>query len=512
VLNALPLLFLGAGKPVGGGFWDARDEFGVGRHMLYANRVPPATLLAWSRAVTILLTSLLGIILSAWTERRFGAAAALLAVCFYSFDPTVLAHGHYVTTDLVATLTITVACMLWGGYLVRPGRGRLLLAGIAVGAALLAKFSAIVLLLLFPLLAAIRVWQKRGDWPLRSAAAALGAAFAVASFVVWAGYRFELRTAAADPFVASRLEAAAHRQTEGIRLLPFEMKALDPATGTGRLLQWSARHIPLPACSYWWGLYRFAGNMPRPETYLLGRFSPTGFWYYFPVAFAVKTPLGTLLALAGVLMLWAMDAGRRGRLLARLRAARFEWFVLVLPPLAYFAAATSSPLNLGVRHILPVYPFLSIFLGATLVRAGRAGLLSAAALCLLLAFESLASYPHYLAFFQSAAGGPAAGPRYLLGSNIDWGQDLPGLQRYLAGRGVSRIRLAYWGQADPAAHRIAWDPLPPLRSPEDLKGLEGVVAVSVNNLYRSDGLYAALRVVSPVARIGWSIYVYDFGP
>ena len=192
--------------------------------------------------------------------------------------------------------------------------------------------------------------------------------------------------------------------------------------------------------------YSYNLKIWKHAAYLLGQISQDGFWSYFPIAFAVKTPLPTLLLLVAATGMW---------LLKRRRISVDYW--LLLPALIYFSLAVLSRFNIGIRHILPIYPFLFVLLGGVTQqlwqdgsRGMRAGLL---VLGLWYLGASLSIYPRYLAYFNELAGGPKNGHKVLLDSNLDWGQDLKGLKHWMDSNKVQRIQMLYFGIGYP---EILW--------------------------------------------------------
>jgi hypothetical protein len=203
-------------------------------------------------------------------------------------------------------------------------------------------------------------------------------------------------------------------------------------------------------------------------------------------------------------------------------------FVLV-PPLVYFIAISASGWNIGHRHLLPVLPFLFVFVSALIpwvsqrpkvVKSGIAALVCWYVFC------SARISPHYLAYFNELAGGPDRGGRYLIDSNLDWGQDLKGLKRYMDEHGIPRVWLAYFGQASPDYYKISYDYLPSyvIFEPQNvnpdafrfprLPPLRGTVAISATLLYgaymQTTTYYELYRQQKPVAKIGYSIFIYRF--
>jgi len=261
----------------------------------------------------------------------------------------------------------------------------------------------------------------------------------------------------------------------------------------------------------------YTNGVPDFKFYLLGAFSPRSLWYYYPVAIALKTPEVTLV----LLVLAGLSVCIPGS-----RVARGIW--LLVPAALILAVSSQDPVNLGLRRVLPVYPFLFMWIGERAVRAGellfqsRSGrmvrLIASAAL-LVVAVTGIASaieiHPYQLAYFNRFAGGPAAGSRFLDDSNIDWGQDLPSLASWQSEHGIRPLALWYFGTDDPAGYGIEWRPL---SDEEVLQPRREAYAISVNNLI---GL--KLKAVEtgraeldwltryhPAATIGYSIYIYDF--
>jgi tetratricopeptide (TPR) repeat protein len=247
--------------------------------------------------------------------------------------------------------------------------------------------------------------------------------------------------------------------------------------------------------------------------FLMDRYSTTGWWYYFPVALLVKTPVPTLILIAGSFVLC-----RAGRPL-RWRGVVF----LVLPVVLVLAAATTVRINIGVRHVLIVYPILYVAAARlATVRIGRAwmvpgltGLLTA-----LGAVSSLRVAPYELSYFNEIAGGPAGGLHYLGDSNLDWGQGLRGLKAYMDRERIPLIYLSYFGSAMPEDYAIRYQFAPggePMESPsrevlprETGRELLAVSASSLQGTYFGyKDLYRWLLTRKPVATIGHAIYIYD---
>lgn len=259
---------------------------------------------------------------------------------------------------------------------------------------------------------------------------------------------------------------------------------------------------------YWSGLRYTLGTLQARSSFLLGEHSTTGFALYFPAAFLVKTPLATLTLLA--LAPFAL----RGRGKDALWAAG--------PAVLYFAAALTSKTQIGVRHLLPVFPFVALVAGlaaGALWRRGAAARLGLGALLALQAASLAWAHPHYLTYFNALAGGPRGGYRVLGDSNLDWGQGLPQLAAAVAARGNPPVFLAYFGTDDPHLYGLRYVPAVPngfaVREGDALPGDDDPVlfAVSATNrqaIYFMDkGIFSWLDGVEPEAVAGNSIFLYD---
>jgi hypothetical protein len=244
--------------------------------------------------------------------------------------------------------------------------------------------------------------------------------------------------------------------------------------------------------------------------YLAGELKSTGWWYYFPVAFLIKTPVTLLLLLLG----------GTGIMLFRWRRLLETPMVLLVPPAMFVGISMTQNLNIGLRHILPVYPLVILIAAVLLAWVWRRSRpVKIAGLAIVLAgmtAELAMAYPSPLAFFNITIGGPKNGDRYLLDSNLDWGQDLKGLKQWMTDHDVPKVYLCYFGTADPAYYGIDFISMPGslFVQPGAVPAGPSYVAISVTNLrgvYFPPQLrefYAPLMKQEPVGKIGYSIYVY----
>ncbi len=511
VLAAAPLLLMDVRLRPDDEAWRLRRQWEFGRRFLYrwndADR-----LLFWGRMPIVALGALLGVSVFFRARRDWGLAAAALALFLCALSPDVLAHGQIVTTDVGAALFMFLSVVAFERLLDRATPGRLLAAGLAAGAAIASKFS---MLVLAPILAALglvavlsaepvrRAWTREGagDVVGRGRRAAhvlvlLAGIAVVALVVLWASYGF-----------ASPLSPDADVESA------FDWGRVSGQGGVVDTLMGAARRAHALPEAYAFGFLRFFRHSEARPTFLLGQLSDRGFWYYFPVTFALKTPLA-------LIALLVLSLATRRQHPAPVRSELFLWVPVVL----YFVLACALGLNIGHRHLLPIYPFLFVIAGRCAAHAvvRVPAILSAAAVLLLTGwygFSVARVHPHYLAYFNEIAGGPEGGYRHLVDSNLDWGQDLKGLKIWMDKSGVARVKLSYFGTADPEYYHIPCDLLPGqmLPPPRDVTreiAPGEVVAVSATNLqgvYLQPGdrpLMERLKAQAPVATIGHSIRVY----
>jgi Dolichyl-phosphate-mannose-protein mannosyltransferase len=513
VWAAAPLLFLPVSFRQDDLAWRTSRPWEFGKRFLYrwndADR-----LLFWGRMPVVALGVGLGLALFAWTRRQFEAGPARLALFLYVLNPDMLAHGRIVTNDLAIAFFIFVTVIAFERLTERVTWGRFAWSGLALGAALATKFSGAGLLPILGLLALINAilpapllvdlppFPRNHEARSRLARiAVLGLVLAgmavVAVVVVWAAYGFR------SPLSPEPAVAAA-----------FDWSEYDSVGPLVRVPLLFARRAGILPEAWVYGFLHFVVHAESRPAFLLGEYSETGWWYYFPVTFVLKTPVPLLILIAVAVF----------RSITRPAGLRRELF-LWLPALFFFAITMTRNINIGHRHLLPVYPFLFVAAGRAAVLAGQAGRLrpTGAAMLLVLAgwyaLGTLRVHPHYLAYFNELAGGPRNGYRRLVDSNLDWGQGLKALKAWMDASGVRRIKLCYFGTADPEYHGIDCDRLPGYQPPPPSVTVREVnpgdiVAVSATHL---QGVYLdpamrplmeLLRSRTPIGTPGFAIFVY----
>jgi len=400
IVAGLPLQFMKINDPVAnacGAQTSKAADFIIGHAFLVAN---PESVLTAARFAASFLALLLLLTVWFFARKMFGLPAAIIAGVLVAFEPNLLAHGALVTTDVAAALGMTLAVYAAYSYVREPNGTRLLALGLATGFALCAKHSGILLAVIVPtLLFADAIFfspRQRSRTLLRNAGVLLLVA-AIALTVLWAayGFRYAARPGGAAVWTPPRL-AEAHGRV-ATKFIP------------------QAEHWRVLPEAYLVGLQDVLteSEVGRPS-FLLGKLYRTGNWFYFPVVLLIKFTLGLLLMLA----LSAVSV-RYWR--SKLR----ELLFLIVPVVLYLAFSMRSGLNVGVRHLLPVFPLLILFAAAgawDFLHQRKWGMAMLVALLLLHVASSLHAYPNYICYSNELWGGPVNTYRYLANSDTDWGQ------------------------------------------------------------------------------------------
>jgi 4-amino-4-deoxy-L-arabinose transferase-like glycosyltransferase len=485
------------------------EAFLDGRDFLYQNDAD--MILFRTRMAAAVFTLLLALLVFLATKEMFGTGAAFIALSLIVFEPNLLAHGAVVTTDVGLSCFMFATVYAFYRYVKSPSVARLIIVGVMAGLALAAKHTGLLVFPMLILLGLCEVVRNRvvKGWsvgavaktagPTARLAVALIITGLIATGVLWAFYGFRY---SARP-VGLELNPSLATYTQ--QLKPHEAKAILT------LARW---HV-LPE-SYLYGLADVRWVADSMQTYVLGKVYPHGVWFYFPVAFVIKSTLAFL-----ILLLLAVGAMATRRL--------NQWreiLFLTIPPVLFLAVSMSSGLNIGVRHILPLYVFLSVLIGGAacaLVRSNRRWRYAIALLLFFRALSSLRVFPSYIAYANELWGGPANTYKYLSDSNTDWAQQLKATKVYLDKRGVKDCWIAYFAQGlvDPAYYGIPCKPLrvastPWFQTPVEAPAtIDGPVLISAGTLSGFEigpgplNPYDQFQRLEPTAVIDYGIFVFD---
>jgi len=462
--------------------WDFSSDFHMYVSNFYYHSPDIVRYTLVGRVQIALLGVLLGALVFRWAREWFGWRAGLLACFLYTFSPNILAHSGLITTDLPAALACLATMYTLQRLLRRPGILWAALTGLALGGALFVKYSTLLLAPIIGTLLFLAAWHRNWHWTM------------------WSGL--------------SRRKATI--QALGIGLLILGMAGLTVWAGLGfeiRLLKRVALPFPVPAASYIDDVINFSrmyqGGRPA---FLLGQRWAGRCWYYFLATSLFKTPPPALL-LSAITSVMAILTRRLGRQLP-----------LWLFPVMYFLSSLTSGFNIGHRHLLPILPFGCVFVSQTIPTVYDQLKTKWIKVCgvVLAAWYlgiSLWIYPNYLAYFNLFAGGPSRGYQVLVDSNLDWGQDLIELRRYMERKGLDEVWLGLFSTTDPALYGIRYRELPDWVNrgiPPEFHYLHPAPGVYVIGATLLQGLYLPNPSTfdwflhrDPLDQIGYSMLVYQ---
>jgi 4-amino-4-deoxy-L-arabinose transferase-like glycosyltransferase len=480
-----------------------RAEHSVGRDFMTVNADRAFWLFTIARWACIPFSLLGACVCYRWSLELWGRRSAFASLLLWCFSPNVLAHGQMLTPDIgVTALSLVAAYLYWRWSLVWSWRGAAL-AGCLLGASVLAKTNAVVLLVVLPVLALLVAIRGTAVKEWRRPVSQLVLSLVTAVYVMNLGYGFEGSFERLDRYeFASRTFRGPTKDSIGNR---FRNTALGMTP------------IPFPkAFLEGIDLQRrdFENGSGRTMTYFRGTWYDHGWWWYYLYASAVKVPLGAWALLFISCGIQIFGAGLRS-------FVKSEVLFVVVPGAALFAIASSQTgFGHALRYVLPAFPFAFVFASGAFRDTVRSRLiLTTAAICLTWhVASSLSVFPHSLAYFNELAGGPVNGHAHLLDGNLDWGQDLLYLDRWKRAHPDAKpIHVGFWG-ATPVKQLMPPDfsDLEFEQSSVDGVPLEippGWYAISVNQLRQDFRMgkpkYASFLNRTPVAMAGYSIYIYQ---
>lgn len=457
-----------------------------------------------------IFTLLLLVIAFLAAQEMFGTTAGFVALGLLVFDPTLLAHGAVVTTDAGQACFLLASIYAFYRYVKAPSAGRLVITGLAVGLALASKHSAVLVIPMLVILALVELFRERkspATEPPRSVgkralryAASLVVIYVIAVAILWAAYGF--RYSARENGL--QLNPSMHAQLARVPS-PIQAKVLG---------EFAKLHL-LPE-SYIYGFAHVLFSAKSFNSYVFGKAYPHAVWFYFPVAMLVKSSLTFLILLA--ISVWVIASGR-------LQKAR-ELLFLLTPPLIYMGASTLGGMNIGIRHILPVYIFLAIVIAgaaSVLMKSSRRWVYAVVLLLLYQAISVTRAFPTYIGYANEAFGGSKNVWRYLSDSSADWAQQLHAVKRYTVEHNIHDCWFVYFGTGviDYNYYNIPCKLLPTVESiwlgtlSDTTPAIDGPVFISAVNLTGFEfgppplNPYEQFKALKPADAIDSSVFMYE---
>lgn len=382
-------------------------------------------ILNWSRLITSAFIAVTTVALGFVIWKEWGSIVAVIWAALMLFEPNIIANSRLVTTDAWIVPLVFGATLTLYFYMKSSTRARLILFIILSFLSLITKYSAVPIALLWLLLLWFHEMQKSKDKKFikRSLLALKIPTLIILSWIILmtAAYGFQFKTMA-DTNYADVERTEAH--LDNISGLTKSVSFLRAP------LQNAYTSLKLPFAEYFIGFFEnvLLHDAYGHDSFLYGMYAKTGWWYYFPLALFVKMPVSIII---GVLALAVVTAkkilAQKPKLIQSIKSYRLKpSHILIIVPFFFFLLSMRSNINLGVRHILVVFPFLFLALAvytAKFLRKGAIPIVIVSILGLWFAVSTFSIHPHYLEYFNEIAGGPENGYRYLLDSNLSWGQD-----------------------------------------------------------------------------------------
>jgi hypothetical protein len=583
MVGALPVVLSGAkmnwnSAPSGP---TARPEFALGEDFVAENGQRSVWLITLARWMCIPFSLLGGYVCFRWGRELYGPTAGLLALTLWSFCPNILGYGQLISTDVPAAALALAAGYTFWRWLEQPTWWHVFVSGLVLGVAELTKATLVIFYPLWPVLWTVYRWSEwrsafsgqvrhesaptspKGSgkaWQGLRELTMLAVRMIIGIYVINLGYGFEGSCTRIEDFRFVSAILSADKAQERA-----------PIVGGNRFADsWLASvPVPLPK-NYVLGIDLQKKDLEdySVPSYLRGQFQDKGWWYYYLYALVIKVPLGTwmLIFLAATRGIWRWGSSPRP-LPSREREGN-GWrdeFILLAPAFIILVFVSSQTgFSEHMRYVLPIFPFFFVWIsrvavvfepsrprepngtemrsdvqetglarlaGPTRNKLSRQRIFAGLILSSLTwsIVSSLSVYPHSLSYFNELVGGPTGGPKHLIHSNIDWGQDLLFLKKWLEMHPEAKpLKLAYFGYFDPkyAGIKYTAPAVPRLRNgenPEDASIPPGWYAISVNFVqglpyfsYKGDGNktsygvkeLAGFQRLKPVAMAGYSIYIY----
>ena len=456
-----------------------------------------------------IFTLLLLVIAFLAAQEMFGTTAGFLALGLLVFDPTLLAHGALVTTDAAQACFLLASIYAFYRYVQLPSTGRLAVTALAVGLALASKHSTVLVFPMLLILAGIEIFQQesaddRSQLSVGKRAARYATALAIIGLmsvaILWSAYGFRYAARGNGMQLNPPMEAQ-------LAKVPSPLQA--------KVLHEFARFHLLPE-SYIYGFAHVLFSANSFNSYLFGKSYPHAVWFYFPVAMLVKSSLTFLILLA--ISVWVIASGRLQK--------RRELLFLLIPPLIYLAVSMKGGMNIGIRHILPVYIFLAILIAGSasvLIKTSRRWRYVVVLLLVFQAISATRAFPNCIGYANEAFGGPKNVWRYVSDSSADWAQQLHAVKQYTDERHIQNCWFVYFGTGviDYDYYKIPCKLLPTIESiwlgtlSDATPAIDGPVFISAVNLTGFEfgppplNPYEQFKTLKAADVIDSSVFVYE---
>ncbi len=524
-LSGIPLLFLNLKFPLNNASWENFNQWGIGNQFIFESGNDADRIIFWARLVPIFLTLLLIFFTYLCVKDLVGKRWALLPIFFLALSPNILAHGHYVTTDIGVSLFIFLAIYCFSKYIIKPSLYLLIISALTFGFAQLAKFSALILVPIFIALAIVYAFNNK-QWMKLFKSTLL--VFLFGYLLVYSVYFVFSLNYSADEQVkntefilgfsdlkrAETTRESCLKEDIGARL---KTKCVLKKT----FIQMSGNKLARPMTQYLTGAWLVfkQSTLAHHLTFFNGSICDCGRWYYFPVLFLLKEPIsGLIFILSGLICgiyIFIRKVLKDGfktfsnHIINHFTEFSFLFFIVI-----YGIYGIRSNLNIGVRHILPIIIPAYILATITIKKMKINDVYKKFLIIILIvlySFEVFIAMPYFISYFNKFGKGVWGGYNYAVDSNYDWGQDLKRLAIWTKDNNVDKIFLSYFGAGN-AKYYLGnkvdfWNNDQTIIGSKDFD----LFAVSAHLLKQYPEDYFWLKSIdNPDYRVGTSIFIYKF--
>lgn len=485
-------------------------------YFLFKTSNPVDKMVFWGRIPIILILILLGFFIFKFSKEFFNKRSALLALFLFSFSPTFLAHGRLITTDVAAAFGVVFATYYFIKFLQHPSLKNIIISGVSLGIAQLLKFSIILLIPFFIMMSFF--WCMVNSKEYKNILKRVLLIFLISFMVVWLVYFYHT------------LNYPKEKQLEHTKII-LDLMSL----GNGpisKIFQWEI-NTPLlkPLAQYQLGVLMAMGRITTGSNiYFLGKIVPYD-RTYFPFVYLIKEPLPfhilTIIAVVFLIYLIWKNLYFKKIIPQNWAKNHFIEISMLMFIFLYWLMAINSNLNIGIRHLLPVFPFTFILVSKAIILFLKDKFLQKtkffifSALLIWQVLSVISIYPHFLSYFNEIVGGPDKAYLFVGDSNLDWGQDLKRLKAWVEKNKIEKIYIDYFGGAD--VKYYFGDKYIPWNYAKDPKTIEkgSYLAVSATKFQKGigepssmietdfpTGYYLWLKDQQLVKKIGYSIFVF----
>ena len=511
LVGGFPLLFADAKMPYSYKECEDKGIYRCSDDMMFRTGNDAEKLGYYSRIPFIIASLFLALLVFFFAKGLYGATAGIFALILYSFSPNILAYNTIIFTDLMVALFIfSTIYFLWKLIVQGYTATRLIATGISLGLALASKFTAAMLIPIIAFLLIVKIFKSKNrkkHFKIFSIYFIL--MLLLGLVVLHATYFFDVNTIS-NSVPERNIKNAEYFLNEKFAEGSFENKV-------ARFLVYDLK-IPMPVYVAGFAGQHLIQSEKIRKSYLNGEIYAGGKWYYFFEVLLIKTPIPLLIFFI-VSLFASIRTAKKGML---------NYLFLLLPIIVFFLIFVPVNFNLGLRHMLPIVPFMFVF--SSQIINYKNNILKTIIILLLgwYIVSALLIMPNYMAYFNEFVS-MKNGHKYLLSSNLDQGQDLKGLSEYLRKNGIKHIKLSYHGTFDPSYYNISYEPLPmesyipwgpgytlddpPADYKEDCSKKYGILAISASNLHnfnlKNESCFEWLNEYEPTNRIGYTIFIFN---